>query len=232
MVENLDRSLLTFASYSDYLNSFIKSDDYLYLGSMGTVRRFVKLGYRCSSKVFEESEFHKIRHQLAILINPKVTSDVLYGRYFKGTDAALKALMEREEPNMLRKLSTIIFLQVRQRSGFDISGYIDFEKSLRDCNFQKPDRTNWKSVFEGKTLLTPKPTDLSYYDWHKGIVYHNNTDNFHAVNGGESLIFMHKADHKLVPMTDKPSIYSINVVRRMIKSELYGFMTLYDHVVR
>jgi len=43
---------------------------------------------------------------------------------------------------------------------------------------------------------------------------------------------MHKADHKLIPVTDKPSMYSQNVDRFMIKSELYGFMTLYDHVVR
>jgi len=105
MSANLDLTLLNFSSYREYLNSFIKADDYLYLGSMSTVRRFVKLGYRSSGKVCEEVEFDKIRSQLATILNPRVSSDILYGKFFKGTDAALKALMEREEPNLLLKLS-------------------------------------------------------------------------------------------------------------------------------
>jgi len=63
-------------------------------------------------------------------------------------------------------------------------------------------------------------------------VYHNNTDNFQAINGGKSLIFMHKSDHKLIPVTDEPNKFSENVERIMIPSELYGFMILYDHCVR
>lgn len=105
MSANLDLSLLNFTSYSEYLNSFIKTEDYLYLGSKSSVRRFVKLGYRSTAKVCEESEFDKIRSQLATILNPRITYDVLYGRYFKGTDPALKALMEREEPNLMLKLS-------------------------------------------------------------------------------------------------------------------------------
>jgi len=101
----LDLSLMNFASYSDYLNSFVKEEDYLYLGSMSTVKRVVKLGYRSTAKIYEENEFNKMKNQVSAFLNPKTSTDQLYGRYFKGTDAALKALMEREELNLLHKLS-------------------------------------------------------------------------------------------------------------------------------
>lgn len=123
-------------------------------------------------------------------------------------------------------------MQVRQRSGFDVSGYIDYEQSLRHCTFRKPDFTNWRAVFEGRELLKPKPTDLSYYDWHKGIVCMTDTDNFESVAGRNTLIFKHKDDHKLIPVCAKPSHYAENVSRSMIHSDLYGYIILYDHIIR
>ncbi|EDW12427.2 cilia- and flagella-associated protein 299 [Drosophila mojavensis] len=232
MAGNADFRLLQFENYESYLTSFIRTEDYRYLSSMDPVRRLVRLGYRSTARVYEEAEFNKIRAKMMEFMNPKVLSSVHYSDYFKGTDAALAALMRREEPNLLRQLSTIIFLQVRQRSGFDISGYIDYQKSLHDCTFRKPDHTNWRAVFEGRELLKPKPTDLSYYDWHKGIVNITNSDNFESIKGRDSLIFKHKGDHKLIPVCAKPAQYGENVHRVMILSELYGFIILYDHVIR
>ncbi|XP_034099250.1 cilia- and flagella-associated protein 299-like [Drosophila nasuta] len=231
MAANLNLRLLNYKSYDDYLNSFIKTEDYRYIGSIAIIKNLVKLGYRCSDKVYEESEFNYLRNKVHDYLNPKITS-VLYGKYFNGTDNALKALMEREEYNLTGILSTIIFVQIRQRNGFDIAGYIDYEQRLRESSLHKPDCTNWKSVFEGKKLIKPKKSDLSYYDWHKGRIYHNSTDNFQTVSGGVGLTFMHKADHKHIPVTDKPSKYSMNVNRVLIPSDLYGNMILYDHFVR
>ncbi|KAH8273820.1 hypothetical protein KR044_001145, partial [Drosophila immigrans] len=250
MATNLDFSLLNFASYDNYLNSFVRTEDYRYIDSFLSIRKLVKLGYRGSGKVYEESEFYAMKKKLAEFINPKPTA--LFGRFFKGTDNALKALMERESYNIARTISvrtlhctlehfiyyyiaffqTIIFVQLRQRNGFDVSGYIDFEQSLRDCTTQKPHHRNWRSVFEGKTLLRPKKTDLSYYDWHKGRLCHNNTDNYITLRGGMHLSFMHKDDHKHIPVTDRKSKYSKNVDRILIRSEVYGHLILYDHVLQ
>ncbi|XP_064553947.1 cilia- and flagella-associated protein 299-like [Drosophila montana] len=232
MSGNVDFNLLNFQSYEDYLNSFIKKEEYRYLSSMQPIRKLVKLGYRCTAKVYEEHEFYQLRKQLHDHISPKVLSSVLYGSYFKGTDAALQALVDREEANLLQKLSTIIFLQVRQRSGFDICGYIDYEKSLRDFTLKLPDRTNWRAVFEGRAKLRPKPSDLSFFDWHRSILCYNDTYNYETVRGSNTLMFKHKADHKLIPVTDKPNPHSDNVNRLMIPSEIYGYIILYDHTLR
>ncbi|KAH8377652.1 hypothetical protein KR093_006440, partial [Drosophila rubida] len=231
MAAAVDLNLLRFKKYDDYLNSFIKCEDYRYISNLSSIKKFVKLGYRCTRNVYEEPEFYEMKIRAAEFLNPKL-STFLYGNYFKGTDEALEALREREPFNIKHIISTIIFVQLRQRSGFDISGYIDFEQSLRECTARKADRTNWKSVFEGKTLLRPKRTDLSYYDWHLGQVCHNNTDNYVTVVGGVNLTFMHKEDHKHIPVTDKHSKYSMNVARVMIPSELYGHIVIYDHIIR
>ncbi|XP_033150616.1 cilia- and flagella-associated protein 299-like [Drosophila busckii] len=232
MATDIDYNLLKFETYEDYLLSFIKIEDYRYLGGMRAIRRFVKLGYRTNAKVYEEHEYTKLRNQLLEYLNPKFNSAIFFGSYLKVNDAALVALADREELNMMNKLATIIFLQVRQRSGFDLSGYIDYAKSLRDCIYKTPDHTNWRGVFEGRVALRPKPSDLSYYDWHKGIVSHNNTESFEALRSDDGLIFKHKGDHKLIPVTTKPSIHEKNVQRTMIPSDIYGFIILYDHVVR
>ncbi|KAH8418891.1 hypothetical protein KR222_009761, partial [Zaprionus bogoriensis] len=231
MEGGVDLNLLKYNTYTDYLSSFMKAEDYRYFGNMGSIRKLVKLGYR-STRMYSEDEYKAMIEKIAEMINPKVTSSILYGNYFYGDDEALEALAEREEANLLSRISTIIFLQIRQRSGFDISGYIDFEKSLRDCMQKRPEHTNWKAVFEGRVLLKPKPTDLSYFDWHRGIVLHTDTDSWQSVVGSRSLVFMHKADHKLVPVTDKKNKFSVNVKRSLIQSKLYGFMILYDHVIR
>ncbi|XP_030561471.1 cilia- and flagella-associated protein 299-like isoform X2 [Drosophila novamexicana] len=103
----MDLRLLNFQSYEDYLKALIKTEDYRYLSAMQPIRKLVNLGYRCSSKVYEQNEFHKLQKQLQEHINPKISSSVLYGNYFKGTDAGLKALVDREEANLLQKLSFV-----------------------------------------------------------------------------------------------------------------------------
>ncbi|KAH8418869.1 hypothetical protein KR222_007240 [Zaprionus bogoriensis] len=228
----IDLGLLKYETYAQYVKSFIRAEDYRYFSNFNSLQKLVKLGYRCSAKVYEEDEFIDTRAKIYDYFNPKITSRVLYSKYLKGNDAALQGLADREEANLLLKLSTIIFLQVRMSSGFDISGYIDYEKSLRDCSQKKPEHTRWKDVFEGRVLLRPKPTDLSYYDWHSGAVFSTDSDNWQTVAGSKNLIFMNKADHKLVPVTENVKKHSENVQRTMVLSELYGHMIFYDHYVR
>ncbi|KRF78031.1 uncharacterized protein Dvir_GJ17871, isoform B [Drosophila virilis] len=152
--------------------------------------------------------------------------------YLKGKDPALVALAEREERNMQKKLSTIIFIQMRQCSGFDTSGYIDYADSLRACSLHMLGATNWRLVFEERILLQPNRTHLSFYDWHSGTVHFNHSDNYEVMRFGTSLTFKHKGDHKIIPVTMVDSPHKDNVKRTFIRSPLYGCIILYDHIVR
>jgi len=50
-------------------------------------------------------------------------------------------------------------LQIRKRSGFDISGYIDYADSLMAFTVHRHGATNWKAVFEGRAMLRPNRHD-------------------------------------------------------------------------
>lgn len=122
-------------------------------------------------------------------------------------------------------------MQVRKRDGFDIAGYIDFEQSLRECTLKVADYTDWPAVFEGRKLLKPKPTDLSFYDWHKGVIVHTDSANWQSVLYLKDLKFMNKSDLKIVPVTTRPCKYDANVARSVLKSKLYESIVLYDHIL-
>ncbi|XP_034473424.1 cilia- and flagella-associated protein 299-like [Drosophila innubila] len=227
-----DFNLLKFDSYSDYLKSFTKVDEYRYLGSMKVINSFVKLGYRTSATIYDEDDFHKIRKRLLELINPKSIRSQLFSRHLVGDDPALVAFADREERNVQKKLASIIFLQIRRRNGFDISGYIDYADSLQKCTTRSLGATNWKAVFEGRILLRPNRNHLSFYDWHTGAVSFNNSNNFEIVNYGSSLMFKHIGDHKIIPVTTADSLFKDNVKRTFIQSPMYGCVAIYDHIVR
>lgn len=111
MTANIDFRLLQFDSYNSYMTSFIRNEDYRYLSSMSPIRKLVRLGYRSTAKIYDEAEFNKLRAKILEFMNPKVLSSVLYGNHFKGTDAALSALMHREEPNLLHKISVSSYIK-------------------------------------------------------------------------------------------------------------------------
>ncbi|XP_062142535.1 cilia- and flagella-associated protein 299-like [Drosophila sulfurigaster albostrigata] len=227
-----DFNLMNFRTYSDYLKSFTKVEDYRYLSSMNVIRSLVKLGYSTNATVYEEEEFYKIKKHLYDLINPKAVTSKLFSQYLVGDDPLLVALAEREQWNVQKKLSTIIFLQIRQKNGFDISGYIDYADSLRNCAIHAFGATNWKAIFEGRILLRPNRTNLSFYDWHTGTVSFNNSDNFETMQYGTTLMFKHYGDHKIIPVTILESVHKDNVKRTLIESPLYDNVVLYDHIVR
>lgn len=121
----------------------------------------------------------------------------------------------------------------RLKSGFEVSGYIDFEHSLKQSNLMVEGCTDWLGVFQERVLLRPKPTDLSFYDWHKGAVHYNHSENYvvlHDVENG--LIFMHRGDHKKICVDILREMYTNNCTREMHFSEKYGHVIFYDHVIR
>ena len=54
-------------------------------------------------------------------------------------------------------MTTIIFIRDNKNCKNEISGYIDLAHRLKTEDF--------RLYFEGKKVLLPKPSDLSYYNW-------------------------------------------------------------------
>lgn len=100
-----DFSLLKFDTYSAYLRSFTKIEEYRYLGSMNVIKSLVKLGYCSNAVIYDEIDFYEAKKHLQELINPKSIVSKLYSQYLVGDDPALIALAEREERNAHKKLS-------------------------------------------------------------------------------------------------------------------------------
>lgn len=79
---------------------------------------------------------------------------------------------------MIKKTQTIIYLRHHTKTGYEISGYIDFEESMRKARFQLEGATNWYDIFTYNKRIWPTPLDLGYYHWRSGSSVVNNTDNF------------------------------------------------------
>ena len=82
----------------------------------------------------------------------------------------LTALAEREEPNRLQTMNTIIFIRDVNGRGQEISGYIDYAHRLKNEDFE--------AIFAGKRRLLPKSSDLSFYNWETQTEKLNQTANF------------------------------------------------------
>ena len=82
----------------------------------------------------------------------------------------MSALAEREEPNRLQTMNTIIFIRDVNGRGQEISGYIDYAHRLKNEDFE--------AIFAGKRRLLPKSSDLSFYNWETQTEKLNQTANF------------------------------------------------------
>lgn len=64
------------------------------------------------------------------------------------------------------------------KTGYEISGYIDYEESLRRSRLQQDCAIDWYGIFHENKRLWPQSNDLSYYHWRTGASYTNDTKNF------------------------------------------------------
>ncbi|KAH8377642.1 hypothetical protein KR093_006403 [Drosophila rubida] len=222
--------LLRFESYAEYLQSFQYVEDHRYIGNLTAINKLVRLGYRNTGRVYTEEEFDKNKLKSFELINPKIVVRDLSDKWITMNDPGLRALAERERPNLLKKLSTIIFICARMPSGFDVSSYMDYAMNLRHFEMDVRGAPNWNKIFNGTQKLMPKPSDLSYYDMRKKLVTHNDSDNYITLAMGNSLVFLHRGDHKIIIPDGKGAGNTFKKV--MILSPSLGSIILYDHVVR
>ncbi|XP_055903199.1 cilia- and flagella-associated protein 299-like [Eupeodes corollae] len=230
-----DDFLLECATYEDYLDIYITRNDLRFLRNIRFCRLLVELGYRSTQEIYTPEQFTIRKAAAYEAMYPIKKSLILFHEGIVITDPVLYNLAKREKSNYQKILSTIIFIRRRQKSGFEISGYIDFESSLKKSNLKTDDSTDWRAVFKMKTLLRPKPTDLSYHNSRSNVTLYNESDNFAIISDHDrGLGFRHKGDRKkfFISQWHESSKGDANSSRTMVFSPKYGHVILYDHLVR
>ena len=137
-------SLVKFNTYEDYLENFIATDDLFYLETLNAARLIAEYGYRNSTgKTLSREEFDLKKEIIREIQNPSIKQHQMFSYDCLIEDPFLANLAERERPNRLGSLSTIIFLRDKKSSGFEVSSYIDFEHSLVQTREREPGCRNW-----------------------------------------------------------------------------------------
>lgn len=219
-------SLERFDNYESYLDSQITATDMYYLEDESMARALVELGYRGGGEVLKKSEFEqrkkaereKHQHQTNELKKLASANCDLTQYPF------LQALANREELVRAGKLTSIVFIRHRNKSGHEISGYIDYAHRLKTDDFQ--------AYFERRRKLLPRATDLSFYNYDTGTSTSNSTANFQVIaDGSHGLLFKNKRDRKIIDV-DPASRPGDNSIRTEIQTSEYLQVVIFDHMTR
>lgn len=136
----------------------------------------------------------------------------------------MRELAMREELVRSGKLATIIFIRDINRKKQEVSGYIDFAHRLKTEDF--------RAYFTGKKRLLPRPSDLSYYNWYTNTSTSNPTPNFQVkADDEQGLLFKSKRDRKVINV-DPSASAGDHSERKVIETNEYIQVVLYDHVTR
>ncbi|XP_063972343.1 cilia- and flagella-associated protein 299-like [Diachasmimorpha longicaudata] len=219
-----DKHLLKFTTYEEYLDSLVTAVDLDYLRNTETARIIAELGYKSTGETLDRETFQRRRGIVKDLLFPVWRPFTLASELTDHRDSLITELSLRERANRLGTLSTIIFIRVITRSGYEVSGYIDFAHRLK--------RENWKAFFKGRRKLRPRKTDLSYYHWKTKKLILNGTDNYEPVMDAKRGIFLKNLkDLKIVDL-DPGRSPGVDTFRLKVESGDYQQVVLYDHVVR
>lgn len=228
--EYYDNSLDHFETYEQYLDEQVTPEDLYYLEDKDLARQLVELGYHAKSDILSREQFRQKKQAIEeakksqnkdktkSLANTEVNQDLIKN------DEFLKELADREEKVLNGRLMTIIFIRHKTKKN-EISGYIDYAHRLKTEDF--------RPYFEGKKLLLPKPTDLSYYNWDTNLCISNDSPNFKvdASSGMQGLLFRNKRDRKVINVD--PNKKSDDTTQRIeIKTDKYIQVVFYDHKTR
>ncbi|XP_043641542.1 cilia- and flagella-associated protein 299 [Drosophila teissieri] len=210
-------------AYDQYLNSFVKLEDKRYLPNDNVIHQLVPLRAAVGAVVMTPSQFHEVHFSpLGACFNfsDSVTSDPL-----------LMALVEREKLNVTKTISTIVFVSTRDSKGFNVSGYIDFEQSLRRFKAAGSKSHPWADIFAGRRRLEPNHQDLSFITWSNGRVFSNDSDNYKVIpDAVKGLCFSHKGDGSMLSI--EKYITEEHPLCKFIESPKHGSTVVYDHHIR
>jgi len=232
-----------FATYEDFLDSQITQQDLFYLEDEELARQLVELGYRGSGEVLKREEFEAKKAALeAAKLSKRTQQNVNKSQGKTFDDKFLSALAEREEPNRLAKMTSIIFIRDTNSKGQEISGYIDYSQRLKNEDFEQyfsgklflvKNDINSTMLLIGKKRLLPKTTDLSFYNWETQRACLNPSPNFQVIAENTSgILFKSKRDRKIINVDPKASNPGDNSVRTPIETQMYTHVVIYDHITR
>lgn len=225
--------LLQLANYEEYIDTYLLSDDIRYIRNIMFARMLVELGYRSMREIYSQQKFELNKQSAYEMMFPSIKTPIIYSDKCTSYDPVLVELKMRERANFQRVLATIIFVSKRLKSGFDVSGYIDFQQSLKMCNTMAEDHLDWAEIFDEKQTITPQASDLSFYNWRSSQVCQNDSENFAVVNDPSyGLLFMHKGDRKMICVDPLQEKFQMNAKRTMAHSDKFGHVIFYDHIIR
>jgi hypothetical protein len=185
--------LSPYTTYEEYLDAQVGATDKAYIEDPATRRALVELGYRGAGETLRRDEFHarkaseRERHLYKDLAPVQLLGA---GRDYSGRPL-MEALAAREELVRSGKLSTIVYVRALNARGHEVSAYIDFGHRLRT--------EAWEGVFSGAVHLTPRPSDLSFYNWATGVASASASPNFAVLTdcGTAGVLFKVKRDRKV-----------------------------------
>ena len=221
-----EQTLDAFPTFEDYLDSQISSTDMFYLEDEELARQLVELGYRGSGETLKREEFESRKKAELEKFSQKQHVSKTIASLGKDVSHSgfLTALASREELVRSGKLTSIIFIRDKNKRGQEVSGYIDYAQRLKTEDFEP--------YFDGKRKLTPKPSDLSYYNWETQTSTSNSTPNFQTMADNEAgLLFKNKRDRKVINV-DAKAPPGDNSTRSEITTDEYMQVVIYDHMTR
>ncbi|XP_030240143.1 cilia- and flagella-associated protein 299 [Drosophila navojoa] len=233
--KRIDFGILDFNTYEDYLESYTTKQDKQYLRRKDVIAKYLKLGYRATSAPYDAAEFKRRQFLAMNAIRPKTSDEQYFSRYLSpnNKDPVLLQFKEREFPIYSKILATIVFTMYTDNKGSEISAYIDLGMSWANTTRQAYNHANWKGIYEGRAHLRPMPHHLSYRNAQYNVFYHTDSDNFKVVHDDRyGLMFMHKGDHKYLPVGGHDNPFNRNVNRSTVISPKYGSVIFYDHALR
>ena len=224
-IEGNDRNVLDFATYEDYLDQQVTSEDLFFLEDQDAARKIVELGYT-GKDVLSREEFEAAQ-QLARtgpMKRPESAEVICSAGKDVSDSPLLAALAKREELVRAGKLVTILFIR-DYVGGQEVSAYIDFGHRLRSENFEV--------YFSKEKKLLPKRSDLSYYNWKTHTLFYNNSPTFQVLADSElGLVMKHKRDRKAINVDPNAASPGENCSRTVVPCKDYLQVVLYDHVTR
>lgn len=224
----MDTALEEFEDYEKYLDAHMSDEDLFYLEDKELARQLIEVGYHGKGEILTREQFIKRKAAIAEAKKNKESNQpkaLSHAGCKIDHSEFLQALAEREELVRNGRMTTIIFIRDNKNCKNEISGYIDLAHRLKTEDF--------RLYFEGKKMLLPKPSDLSYYNWETHNCTLCDSPNFRVdANSDAGLLFRNKRDRKVInvdPMKDPPGD---GTKRVEIQTDEYTQVVFFDHITR
>ena len=217
-----DKVLLKYKNYEDYLDSLIRPRDLYHFRSKLLARKIIELGYHTpgtmTRKTFNE-KVKNIRRYMFLKEHPYTSCS----ESLNLKDNLLNELAIRESANRYGQMYTIIFIRNLGKIQSQISGHIDYSHRLQS--------EDWLPYFENTKLISPTKSDLSFYHWKSRKAVYNDSVNFKPILIGKKGLGFQNIHTSTSFMLNSELNLNTNPARKVVYSDIYGRVILYDQIV-